>query len=130
MTLSQILPQLLATNLVSVKEAPKFPNTTSPKYNPNARCAYHSDSLGHSTDDCWALKNKLQDLIDAKEVQFEASDKPNVVTAPLPAHGVNAIGDEDEVDEAEFDSWIYPAADGGLNNWSAKDNLPISLVTK
>ena len=52
------------------------------------------------------------------------------MTAPLPAHGVNAIGDEEEVDEAEFDSWIYPATDGGLNNWSAKDNLPVSLVTE
>ena len=83
MTLSQILPQLLLTNLVTVREAPKVVNTTSPKYNPNARCAYHSDSPGHSTDDCWALRNKVQDLIDAKEVQFEAPEKPNVVTAPL-----------------------------------------------
>ena len=40
MTLSQILPQLLKTNLVIQREAPKNPNTTSPKYNPNARCAF------------------------------------------------------------------------------------------
>ena len=39
MTLSQILPQLLSTNLVTLKEAPKVVNTASPKYNPNARCA-------------------------------------------------------------------------------------------
>ena len=130
MTLSQILPQLLSASLVTVREAPKVVNTTSPRYNPNARCAYHSDSPGHNTDDCWALKNKVQDLIDAKEVQFEAPEKPNVVSAPLPAHGVNAIGDEDEVDEAEFDSWIYPATDSGPSNWSAKDNLPVSLVTE
>ena len=84
MTLSQILPQLLSTNLVTVREAPKVVNTTSPKYNPNARCAYHSDSPGHSTDDCWALRNKVQDLIDAKEIQFEAPERPNVVTAPMP----------------------------------------------
>ena len=36
MTLSQILPQLLKTNLVIPREAPKNPNTTSPKYNPNS----------------------------------------------------------------------------------------------
>ena len=70
------------------------------------------------------------DLIDAKEVQFEASDKPNVVTAPLPAHEVNAIGDEDEVDDAEFDSWIYPATDGGSNNWSAKDFVSITFINQ
>ena len=87
MTLSQMLPQLLKTNLVTLKEAPKNQNTTSPKYNPNARCAYHSESPGHNTDDCWSLKNKVQDLIDAKEIEFEAPETPNVITAPLPKHG-------------------------------------------
>ena len=105
-------------------------NTASPKYNPNARCAYHSDSLGYSTDDCWALRNKVQDLIDAKEVQFEAPEKPNVVTAPWPAHGVNAIRDDEEVEESEFNSWIYPTADSGPSNWIAKDNLPVTFVAE
>ena len=105
-------------------------NTASPKYNPNARCAYHSDSPGHNTDDCWALRNKVQDLIDAKEVQFEAPEKPNVVTAPMPNHGVNAIGDEDEVEESKFDSWIYPTTNGGLSNWTTKDFVPITFVTQ
>ena len=61
------------------REAPKNPNTTSSKYNPNARCAYHSDSPGHNTDDCWTLKNKIQDLIDANEIEFEASERPNEI---------------------------------------------------
>ena len=42
MTLSQILPQLLSTNLVTLKEAPKVVNTASPKYNPNG----HHQILG------------------------------------------------------------------------------------
>ena len=50
MTLSQILPQLLKTNLVIPREAPKSPNTTSPMYDANSRCAFHSDSPGHDTD--------------------------------------------------------------------------------
>ena len=79
MTLSQILPQLLKTNLVIPREAPKNPNTTSPKYNPNARCAFHSNNPGHNTDDCWSLKNKIQDLIDAKEIEFEMPDRKSVV---------------------------------------------------
>ena len=130
MTLLQILPQLLSTNWVTVREAPKVVNTTSPKYNPNARWAYHSDSPVHSTDDCWALRNKVQDLIDAKEVESEAPEQPNVVTAPLPDHGVNAIRDGDEVEESEFNSWIYPTTDGGLNNWTAKDHLPVTFVAQ
>ena len=96
MTLSQILPQLLKTNLVTLREAPKNPNTTSPLYNPNSRCAYHSDSSGHYTNNCWALKNKLQDWIEAKEIKFDAPEKPNVITAPMPkhGHGVNVIDDD------------------------------------
>ena len=34
MTLSQVLPHLLKSNLVTLREAPKNPNTTSPHYNP------------------------------------------------------------------------------------------------
>ena len=43
----------------------------------------------------------MQDLFDAKEIEFEAPEKPNVITAPMPKHdaGVNAIRD----DEEEFD---------------------------
>ena len=91
MTLSQILLQLLKTNLVIPRESPKTPNTTSPMYNPNAHCAFHSGGPGHDMADCWVLKNKVQDLIDAKEIQFEAPEKPNAITAPMPKHdaGVN-----------------------------------------
>ena len=130
MTLSQILPQLLSTKMVTVKEAPKVVNTTSPKYNPKARCAYHSDSPRHTTDGCWALRNKVQDLIDAKEVEFKAPERPNVVTAPMPNHGVNAIRDEDDMEESEFDSWIYPTTNDGPSNWTAKDYIPINFVTQ
>ena len=42
--------------------------------------------------------------------------------------GVNAI--EDNVEEFEFDSWIYPTTDGGLSNWTAKDSVPISFITQ
>ena len=93
MTLSQFLPHLLKSNLVTLKEAPKNPNTASPCYNPNARCAYHSESPGHDTNNCWALKNKVKDLIEAKEIEFDAPEKPNVITAPMPKHdsGINAI---------------------------------------
>ena len=69
-----------------LKEAPKNPNTSSPYYQSNAKCAYHSDSAGHVTNNCWALKNKIQDLIDAKEVEFDALEKPNVISAPMPKH--------------------------------------------
>ena len=50
MMLSQVLPHLLRSNLVSLRESPKNPNIASPRYKPNARCAYHSESPGHDTN--------------------------------------------------------------------------------
>ena len=85
MTPAQVLPHLLKLNLSSLKEAPKNPNTASPYYHSNAKCAYHSESPGHNTNNYWALKNKIQDLIDAKEVEFDAPEKPNVISAPMPS---------------------------------------------
>ena len=51
---------------------------------------------------------------------------PVLITNP----GVNAVGEDNEVDEAEFDSWIYPTTDGGPSNWTAKDFIPITFVTQ
>ena len=82
MTLVEVLPNLLRSNFATLKEAPKNPNTTSLRYNPNSRCAYHSESPGHATNEFWALRNKVQDLIEAKEIEFDAPEKPNVKLLP------------------------------------------------
>ena len=38
----------------------------------------------------------MQDLIEAKEIEFDLPETPNVITAPMPKHGqgVNAIDDD------------------------------------
>ena len=64
MPLYQALQHLLRLNLVTLRDPPKNPNIAFPRYNPDARCAYHSNSPGHDTNICWALSNKIQDLID------------------------------------------------------------------
>ena len=62
-----------------------------------------------------------------KAVRKAKIGRPHVlITHP----GVNAIGDEDEVEESEFDSWIYPTTNGGPSNWTAKDFTPITFVTQ
>ena len=53
-----------------LKDPPQNPNTASPRNNPNARCAYHSNSHGHDTNSCRALKSKIQDLIDEGLLEF------------------------------------------------------------
>ena len=59
MPLSQVLHHLLKTELIILREPPQNPNTSSLKYNPNVKCAYHSNSPEHDTNNCWALKNKI-----------------------------------------------------------------------
>ena len=95
MSLSQALQHMLKANLVTLRDPPSNSNVSSPKYNSNAKCAYHSNSPGHDTDHCWALKCRTQDLIDNKNIEFDPSTTPNVITAPIPNHGkgVNAIED-------------------------------------
>ena len=87
MPLSQALQHLLKVKLITLKDPPQNPDTSSPKYNPNVKCVYHSDNLGHDTDSCWTLLNKIQYLIDNKEIEFDPSKAPNVITAPIPNHG-------------------------------------------
>ena len=70
MPLSQALQHMLKAEFITLKNPPQHVNTSSPKYNPNVRCAYHSNSPGHDTDECWALKNKIQDLINERVLNF------------------------------------------------------------
>ena len=86
MSLTQALQQMLKAGLITLRAPLRNPNTSAPTYHPNERCAYHSDSPGHDTNNCWALKNKVQDMIDAKEIQFDPPETPNIITAPMPNH--------------------------------------------
>ena len=70
MPLSQALQHMLRMNLVTLIGPHLNPKTSSPNYNPDARCAYHSNSPGHDTDDCWQLKYKIQNLIDEGALEF------------------------------------------------------------
>ena len=81
MPLSQVLQYLMKASLVILREPPQNTNTITPYYNPNALCAYHSNSPGHDTNEFWALKNKVRDLIEAKEIEFDPPETPNVITA-------------------------------------------------
>jgi hypothetical protein len=54
-------------------------------YDANARCEYHAGAIGHSTKNCYGLKHKVQDLIDAKWLTFK-EESPNVGSDPLPHH--------------------------------------------
>lgn len=60
------------------------------KHDPNASCAYHVGFIGNSIEDCWALKYKIQDLINYEILTF-SEEKPNVKTNPFTNHGGSAV---------------------------------------
>ena len=49
------------------------------------RCAYHSNSVGHDTEDFINLKHKIKDLIDQDVVSLQPA-APNINTNPLSNH--------------------------------------------
>ena len=86
MPLSQALQHLLKMNLITLIGPHPNPKTSSPNYNPDAICAYHSESHGHDTNDCWTLKYKIQNMINAKEIEFDPPETLNVITTPMQNH--------------------------------------------
>ena len=68
-----------------------FPQSIPPSWNLNERCDYHQN-LGHTTDNCVALRHAVQDLIDAKKISDPST--PNVARNPLLNHHVHAISED------------------------------------
>ena len=55
--------------------------------------------MGHSRENCTALKYKVQELIKAGKGSFEDTDSPNVTANPLPNHvdpKINVISEKEE----------------------------------
>ncbi|PKI71141.1 hypothetical protein CRG98_008439 [Punica granatum] len=85
---SQVYRQLLA-----IKEI--RPMAPHPLFNPanqdqNLRCEYHMGAPGHTTDDCYTLQGKLQEMIEKNQLSFSEVKPPNVQANPLPDHGANS----------------------------------------
>ena len=81
--------------MIMLRDPPQNPNTSSPRYYPNVKRAYHSNRPEHDTNICWALKNKIQDMIENKEIEFDSPETTNVFTAPMQKHekGTSSIDD-------------------------------------
>ncbi|XP_031405662.1 uncharacterized protein LOC116214392 [Punica granatum] len=83
--LSHIYRQLLAGEMIR-------PTVPGPSFVPanqdqSLRCEYHSGAPGHTTDNCWKLREDVQKLINSKKISFNAIRPPNVQANPLPDHG-------------------------------------------
>ena len=69
---------------------------------------YHSESPDHDTNNCWALKDKVQDLIEAKDIEFDAPEKPNVISAPMPKQDHNTNSIEEDMFVTSVDELVTP----------------------
>ena len=71
-------------------------------------------------------------LKDAKEVIEEGAQKAmrraRAGGPPLKISNrkVNAV--EDDEDNYDLEDWIFPTVNGGLNNWEARDFVPITFI--
>ncbi|PKI40889.1 hypothetical protein CRG98_038730 [Punica granatum] len=57
------------------------------KEDQSRRCEYHQSTPGHTTDNCWKLRERIQQMIDDKQLRFNAVRPPNVQANPLIDHG-------------------------------------------
>ncbi|PKI75844.1 hypothetical protein CRG98_003759 [Punica granatum] len=80
-------------------------------HNQNMHCEFHQGALGQTLDTCWRLRDRIQEMIDARQISFNEVKQSNVRVNPLPDHGsgprysINmistcAIGEEEETQES------------------------------
>ena len=86
MTYTELYPKLVQDGLLSSVDIPPLQPPYPRWYNENIHCDYHSGNRGQSTENCTALKRRVQDLIKKKELIFEDEDIPDVNRNPLPNH--------------------------------------------
>ncbi|XP_071921826.1 uncharacterized protein [Coffea arabica] len=72
-------------------------------YNPQSFCAYHSGAPGYFTTNCWVLKHKIQDMIEAEDIVLRRKEEqgPSVSKNSLPTHknNVGVITIDEEIKE-------------------------------
>ena len=67
----------------------------APSFYLSKKCEHHFGAERHTLEECYHLKDRIQDLIDNKLIQFNNTATSNIITNPLPPPhqegNVNAI---------------------------------------
>ena len=96
MPIERVFQAAVKENYMKPLEARPPPSPLPRNFRANEYCDYHQGT-GHKTENCWTLKNRIQDLVDNGTII--PVNHPNVNSNPLPNHGVNAvITKQDEFD--------------------------------
>jgi hypothetical protein len=78
MKYAYLLPSLLEKNLVQTIAPPRVLNKLPNWYRSDCSFAFHQGAPGHAIEHCYALKAKVQKLIEDNTWSFEDPD-PNVL---------------------------------------------------
>ena len=79
-------------------------------FDPSKKCEHHLGAKGHTLEECFHLRDHVQDLIDNKLIQFNNVATSNIITHPLAPHkegNVNAIITMEER-VSDFSSSSFP----------------------
>ena len=95
-TYTELLPKLIQHQLLAYVPTTPMEPPYPRWYDANANCDYHYGVKGHSTENCMALKNQVQNLKNAGYVNFgyNKDGVPNIISNPLSNHSgpkINAI---------------------------------------
>ena len=111
MPLDEVLQTLMTARLLSPLAPRPLPQIVHPHFRMDIHCAYHQ-GLGHTTDQCVALRHAVQDLIDQGIVQL---GQPSISSKPLstyfthavppPAGGIHSIDFVESEDRIHMLSW-------------------------
>lgn len=125
--MAEVLNRLMASGHLTPIPAKPLSYPLPPAHRPDAKCAYHSGQAGHDTEQCWTLRNKVQDLIDSRSIKLEETAAPNVTTNPLPNHQVNMITKEKEAWDSYPQRFIGPP--GTVVVFSKTSEAPLIAMT-
>jgi len=68
---AELLPTLLEKNWVQIKAPPLIPKKLPTRFRAYLSCVFHQGAPGHDVEGCYALKNAVQDLVEANILSFE-----------------------------------------------------------
>ncbi|KAI5388955.1 hypothetical protein KIW84_074561 [Lathyrus oleraceus] len=111
LTYALLLKKLKDLGLVQPRMlAPLKPDQRPTSYDENAKCEFHSGAPGHNVENCKAFKHVVQDLVDAKAINFARSLNVNANLVPMHGPvGVNVMSkDKRKMEETKGDQLITP----------------------
>ncbi|KAL0010912.1 hypothetical protein SO802_006020 [Lithocarpus litseifolius] len=85
---------LLERKLVTPLFAKPREGPLPPGFDSSKKCEHHFGAKWNTLEECYQLRDCVQDLIDNKSIQFDNAAAPNIITNPLLPHqegNVNAI---------------------------------------